>query len=219
MKKTLKVVLFLLVIVFLSGISNADNIIGNDNGKLVILNDSDKEKINTFLSNFSECFFTHFDKDKVNDTELITFAVLHNYKNNVNLSKGDSDNTVKISKDVIEKTIDKYFDIKFSNHSSVKKEEIEYRNEYYQIVAGVGEVIPFVQLTKIIDKGDQEFFVYGDEYINANYFSGNPYKPIDKWSTEEKQEVKKSGKIEALVKKIDNGITWRYILLKYNLFR
>jgi hypothetical protein len=208
-----------IILILCGGALNAENSIISNN-KIVNFSDYDKEKINTFLSNFSECFFRHFDISTAVDGDFITFAVLHNYKNNSKLFvKGDKDYSVKISKDYIEKTIEKYFNKKFTNHCSVKRDEIEYLNGYYQIVVGVGEVIPFVQVTKIIDKGNQELFVYGDEYVNANYFLGNPYKPIDKWSAEERKEVEKSGKMEAIVKKTSDGNTWRYILLKYDFYR
>lgn len=218
MGKILKVIMYaFLTMIAFGGILNADNI---SNEKVINFNDNEKEKMNIFLSNFSECFFSHFDINKATDSEFIKFGVLHNYKNNPKLFiKGDSNHTLKISKDYIEKTIEKYFDKKIINHNTVEKSDIKYLNGYYQIVEGVGEVIPFIQVTKIIDKGNQELLVYGDEYINANYFFGNPYKPIDKWSNEEREEVEKRGKTEAIVKKISNGNSWRYILLKYDLYR
>ncbi len=184
--------------------------------KEIHLDRDEKKRVNIFLSNFSECFYNHFDNNNIQERELIKFAVSHNYKNNEELFvKGDDEYTIQISKEYIERSIKKYFGISSVKHQNVD-DYTTYKDGYYYIPLATGEVIPFIQINKMFDLGSNEYIAYGDVYVNANYYSGDPYDPIEYWNSEQKSEVEISGNVEAIFKEVNDVDGKRYILLKYD---
>jgi hypothetical protein len=183
----------------------------------VVMDKEMKRKINIFLSNFSECFFDNFNIVEAKDDELIRFAVSHNYKNNNQLwLPGDSDITTKIDVKFIEKTIEKYFNITEINHKSVGN-EIVYRDDFYFIQQAAGEVIPFVQVNKLVQGENGILIAYGDEYGNANFLSKeDPYEPLEYWSDDERKEIELYNGMKAEFKEIESNGQKSFLLIKYN---
>lgn len=185
--------------------------------KELVIDKESKRHINIFLSNFSECFMNSFDINNYSDKQLINFAVSHNYKNNYKLFESTNEEfTLRISKNHIDKTIDKFFDIKKIKHQSVDK-EIIYKNDYYKIPIGAGESIPFCQTTKVLDCENGIYLVYANIYIDLDGFVNDPYIPIEFWSEDEKRQVEIRSRVIAKIKNTSSKKFNNLKLIEYNL--
>ncbi len=105
-------------------------------------------------------------------------------------------------------------------HQSIEdgtKDGRVFKDGYYYMCFGIGEVIPYVQLTKLYALQDNKYLAYADIYGNFNYCSvQDPHKPIDMWSNKEKSEIEEYGSIVAMFQEIEVDSSKRYVLLKYN---
>jgi hypothetical protein len=197
-----------------SAAKNEDNLIAATNE--VQLSKDEKRKLNIFFSNFSEVYLQPFKRDQISNQQLICFGFYHNYKNNWNLFKNEGQ-SVKLDSKYVEGSVN-YFFGKTVKHESVDQ-NLKFKDGYYYHPAAFGDPLPFSQVKKLIDLGDNYYLAYVDNY--NNFIPGDKtevdkfYDPIDEWYAQNKDSVKLIGKMNATVKKISENGNTRYILIDY----
>ena len=194
--------------------NNEENIVNNEGNDLnfaskkksvyeeftkLVISEEESKKLNTFFSNFSEVFMDPFDKETLSDSKMIDFAVSHNYKNNYKRFESSGENTVKIKKEFIDESAEKYFGRKITTHQST--EYIPYKNGYYFVGEADGEAYRFSVIEELFEVGDNYYFAI----INIYY-------ETDTGSEDDEPEFLQ--KMTAYITKIDN----RYILNEYRDF-
>ena len=227
MKKFLFISAVLLVVVFAiyscgdkksdnssNGENNEENIVKNEGNDLnfaskkksvyeeftkLVISDDEREKLNTFFSNFSEQYMEPFDKETLSDSKMIDFAVSHNYKNNYKRFESSGENTVKIKKEFIEESAEKYFGRKITSHQST--EESPYKNGYYYISEADGEATRISEIEELFDAGDNYYFAIVAVYHLTDTGSEDDGPEFDE-------------KMTAYITKKDN----RYIINEYRDF-
>ena len=165
--------------------------------KLEMTND-EREKLNTFFSNFSEVYMDPFDEQTLSDIKMIDFAVSHNYNNNYKRFESSGDNKAKIKKEFIDESAEKYFGRKITSHQST--EYITYKNGYYYKDEADGGENRFSVIEELFEAGDNYYFAIVDIY----YVS---------WSGDDEPEFGK--KMTAYITKKNN----KYILNEYMDFK
>lgn len=176
------------------------------------LNKSEWKKLNTFFSNFSEVFLKSFEKDHIDNKELIRFGILHNYLNNDKLFKLYDDSHLKLDKKYVEGSVEKYFGKKSIIHETVEDEF--YKDGYYIIRIGSGETYSFSQVTKFVDIGDGNYLAYLNIYYAGSGFIGDPHGDLKSWQKD--GDVPELGeKMKATVQKVISNGKSRYILIEY----
>lgn len=179
------------------------------------LNNGEWKKLNTFFSNFSEVFLKSFKKNKIDNKELIRFGVLHNARNNYHLFKRYDSSYLKLDKKYVEASVEKYFGIKSVIHESVS--DMAYKDGYYIIPDGAGEVFLFSQVTKFIDIGNNYYIAFLNIYYASSGFTGDPHGNLKTWQKNDDGDIPKlSQRMKAIVQKVNSGWSSRYILIEYS---
>ncbi|WP_170220310.1 hypothetical protein [Paenibacillus anaericanus] len=162
--------------------------------KKIKVTSAESKKMGVFLSNFTEVFLDRFDSKQINNTDLIHFGIWHNYMNNYDTRiSGTKEGLLFISKNSVEDSIYKYFNIQFKNHKSV--DGYKYNGKGYTFDGADGAQINYVKVETVYDLGQ-----------NKLRLSGKLYNPED--DTAELQ-----GQVEAVVIKVDKNEI-RYVLEK-----
>ncbi|MGE5607555.1 MAG: hypothetical protein ACM3YE_17920, partial [Bacteroidota bacterium] len=141
-KRYLRIILSLVIV--LSFYSSSA--LGED--KEIKLNRGEWKKLNTFFSNFSEVFLRPFERGQISNEELVNFGIFHNKINNYKLFQAYNSSDLKLDKKYVEASVEKYFGIKTITHESTG--DATYKDGYYFISDGAGEVYLFSQVTKFI---------------------------------------------------------------------
>ena len=182
--------------------------------KEIQLNKGEWEKLNTFFSNFSEVFLKPFEKGQISNKELVRFGILHNFWNNYKLFKQYDSNELKLDKKYVEASVEKYFGIKLITHETT--DDATYKDGYYIIPGGTGEVYVFSQVTKFIDIGNSYYLAYLNIYYASSGFTGDPHGNLKTWQKEDDGDIPKlSRKMKATVQKDTSNGQSRYILIEY----
>lgn len=206
MKKRYLMILTLFVIsLFSNNFSFAEE-------KEVSLTRGEWEKLNTFFSNFSEVFLKPFEKGQISNKELVRFGVLHNFWNNYKLFRPYNSSYLKLDKKYVEATVEKYFGVKSITHES--SGDITYKDGYYIIPDGSGEVYSFSQVTKFIELGNGYYVAHLNIYYANSGFTGDPHGNLKTWQKD--GDVPDLGeKMKATVQKVVTNGQSRYILIEY----
>ncbi|MDY0216780.1 MAG: hypothetical protein RBS19_07490 [Bacteroidales bacterium] len=138
--------------------------------KLKISNE-EREKLNTFFSNFSEVYMEPFDEQSLTDTKMIDFAVSHNYINNYKSFESSGDNTAKIKKEFIDKSAKKFFGRKITSHQST--EYIKYTNGYYYKEEASGGEYIFSEIEDLFEVSDYYYYAIVNIYIASSGWDGS----------------------------------------------
>lgn len=182
--------------------------------KEIKLSKGEWKKLNTFFSNFSEVFLKPFEKGQISNKELVKFGILHNFWNNYNLFKQYGSNELKLDKKYVEASVEKYFGIKSITHETI--DEATYKDGYYIIPNGAGEVYVFSQVTKFIDIGNGYYLAYLNIYYASSGFTGDPHGNLKEWQKDDDGDIPKlSRKMKATVQKVTSNGSSRYILIEY----
>jgi hypothetical protein len=177
-----------------------------------------KKKLNVFLSNFTEVWLKPYSEGNISDQELINFAVMHDYINNLNKFTGGQDGYLYLSKNRVSSTIKRFFGISFTRH---RAGDIEYTNGNYRLMPADGEQRPWAQVTRMIDNGNSNFTVYFEKFTEQDFPGFNEqvelvdiYSPKENWR-QDWRDIK-GQPMKATVKKILEGNTYRYELVDYS---
>lgn len=180
------------------------------NPKVVSLNTTEQNALNTFFSNFAEANIGSFTQTNgISDAELINFAIMHNNINCQNKFEPQGDNDIKIKKSHLDETAKKYFGKTVTNHKSI--EGVAYSNGYYTIPRSDGEAYTFAQVDKFYDLGASKYAADVIVYTTGSGWTGDPHSKPSSWAKEEDVPVL-SYKVKAIVLKNTNG---KYTLLEY----
>lgn len=148
-----------------------------------------------------------FDEKTLTDTKIIDFAVYHNQINNYKRFENSGNNQIKIKKEYIDETAEKYFDKKITTHQST--ESIRYSNGYYSIENASGEAFYFSQIEELSDAADNNYIASVNIYVANSGWTGNYQAKPETWDKEDAPEFYK--KITANITKKRNN----YIITKY----
>ena len=186
-------------------------------GKEIKLTLAEKKQFNTFFSNFSEVFVESFEKDKITDKELISFGVLHNYRNNdKRFAEAGNDYQVKIKTSYIDESVLKYFGRKITKHQSVEEGRIEYREGWYYLTEATGEESVFSQITSLHDDGNNIYTAIVNIYSASSGWTGNIHGNEQEWKKESPDDVpEKISVMKAAISKVTEKGKSRYILIDY----
>ncbi|MCW3795408.1 hypothetical protein OM416_27755 [Paenibacillus sp. LS1] len=165
--------------------------------KKVNLSNAEIKKMGILLSNLTELKLYNFDAKKVSNSELIRFGIWHNYINNFNSRISSSKGKLYISKSEVEKSILKYFNIKFKNHRSIQ--DSNYNGKGYIFDGSDGERVFYVKADALYDMGGSSFRI-----------SGHLYDPEDP-----SEDI--ISRVNATVKKVKTGNEYRYVISKLNV--
>jgi len=182
----------------------------NDYNDLKPMNLSTEEvkKLNTFFSNFSEVMLSDFKRNEIPDNKLISFGVFHNHINNYKKFEKEGEYDIKIKKEYVEESVQKYFNLKITNHQST--DEIIYKNGYYIITNSSGEAYFFSQLVNLYDIGNDEFLADVNIYAAGSGWTGDSHASPQTWDKNDEVPQLYST-MSAIVKKTNDN----YILLEY----
>jgi len=188
-----------------------DNSSVEDVYTLVNLSKDERKKLNTFFSNFSEVSMEPFDENTITDAEVIDFAVFHNHINYYKRFENAGDNRIKIKKDYIDETSEKYLGLKVSSHQSTSL--VDYANGFYTIDDASGETYYFSQIEDLYLVEDNYYFAIIDVYMASSGWTGDYQADPQTWKGDDVPEY--YNKMTAYITKKDN----RYIINEYMNFK
>ena len=180
----------------------------------VRLDRAQKEKLDTFFSNFSEAGVQPFDSGKVSNKQLIDFGIKHNQ-----INKAGRVTTVgakgRLAAKHVVASVDWYFGKKITRHESTGF--ATYKNGYYYFPLAEGEGPTFSQITRLVDAGKGYYTASVGIYSAANGWEWNPHGTTSEWKRADDgsgiPELK--GRLSASIKKVGTGATQHYILVEY----
>lgn len=166
-----------------------------------------RKKLNTFFSNFSEVQMEPFDPITLSDEQIIDFAVFHNHINNYKRFENAGNNKIKIKKEYIEETAEKYLNRKISKHQSTEK--VNFSNGCYVIEDASGEAFYFSQLEELSDMGDNAYYATVNVYVASSGWAGDYQSNPETWEKEDAPEYYE--KMSAVIVKLND----RYVIEEY----
>lgn len=178
---------------------------------------SELEKLNIFLSNFSEVNFGDFSNSNYSSKQLIDFAILHHLVNNYDNAVKEKDGYKYIQSDLIQGSINKYFHFKVNDEST---DNYDYSNGKY-ILPWVNETVypNFTQVKEIYTEGENikiVGYVYKPNTFNDSVDNSWRYKPMDRVSDFNK-DITFERIIEATVRLKGNNGKMKYQLINYTV--
>ncbi|MFF2909184.1 hypothetical protein [Paenibacillus sp. NPDC057934] len=178
------------------------------------MDNSKKQALNTFFSNFSEVNFGNFNSKGYKDSDLINFSILHNYINADNKIKVEGSYfTIKDS--YVAESVKKYFGLTIKHQ---KTDRYSYSNGTYKWPAASGEPSPnFSQAVTMYKNKDGSYSVSLEIYNAATDYEGDKmiYKPKNLWGKDFKPEL--IGRATAIIKMVKINDKQTYQLIQYNL--
>jgi hypothetical protein len=170
------------------------------------LNAAEKNRLNTFFSNFSEANLKSFKQNSLTQEALLNFALDHIYKNaDKSLQRSKDGAAAIIPAALVDKTTEKYFGHKIQKHE---------KSEYLVPLAS-GEAYRFSQITRLLGAGQDLFQAEGVIYLTGSGGTPDPQGTPATWK-KAGEEVEQIGKFSGLIKKGKTGEK-RYILLEYHV--
>jgi len=167
-----------------------DELMNSNEGELImeekVLTKEERQKLNTFFSNFSEIGMDAFDQSTITDNEMIMFGVFHNKINNPKRFEKTVENRIKIKKEYVEESIEKYLNKKVTKHAS--QDWIEFNNGYYTIDNSDGEAYIFTQVGEVYILDENYFFAYLDIYVADAGWTGDYQADPSTWDKEDAPE-------------------------------
>ncbi len=200
-------------------------------GQAVALDDGQKERLNIFLSNFSEVMLQPFARGTIGDAQLIRFGIIHTWANNPRLITRVG-GVEYMPAAAVSEAAENYFGLTIGRHQSSADGgdyAFDYRDGFYSRspsffppFAGkrFAAIIHFTQITGLVDEGDGCYSAFGDIYMkepqSVDFHS--IYRPLASWDKRMLAEIRKVGQVQATIRQMagDDG-TVRYILLDYGL--
>jgi murein DD-endopeptidase MepM/ murein hydrolase activator NlpD len=193
-----------------------------------------KKELNTFFSDIYP--LGSFIRDKIDNKELICFAIWRNVDNNrfecgkwgvkVRLFKPNREVEAdcRVKAKYVEETIEKYFGIKLQKHESVP-ECAKYKNGYYYFPGAEGEAAFISQVVKLFQIGPDLFKAYVNNYVASNVWEGDPNASPAEWRKFLSEEIIDMSKFVidiptlesqtvAIIKKVRSGSKERFILIE-----
>ncbi|MFZ6017840.1 MAG: TolB family protein [Nitrospirota bacterium] len=219
--KGIKMAVLLVVIAFLLGVRIDDSRAADtkqkrkaDVPRKVNMDSNLRKKLNTFFSNFSEAPVKPFTRDKIENKELISFGVSHNWWNRFDRFKCVG-SECRLKASYVEEAVEKYFGRRLKKHGSVPP-HIKYKNGYYYVPGAAGEAPDFSQIVELVDIGNNFFVATVDVYARSCDWEGDPHGTPEQWRREDPYEVpERVARMTATIRKIRSDKGERYILLEY----
>lgn len=176
-----------------------------------------KKKLDTFFSNFSEAHVTTFEKDKIDDSSLISFGIRHVIINDFKLIqyKGENKNEGYIKSEDVDLKSWYYFGKNVDQHKTV--DEYIFENGFYKIKMASGEAYTFSQIDKLYDLRNNKYKAEVSVYKASSGFTGDSHGNRDDWKASGEEIPKLSNKVIATIQKINEDGNERYILVDYKL--
>lgn len=166
---------------------------------------AEKNKLDTFFSNFSEVAMESFKQNSLSRDTLLKFALDHIlYNDYKSLKTCDHGNAVIIPLAMVDRVTQRYFGRK------VEKD----RKPQYQIPAASGEAHWFSQISKLTRVGTDLFRATGVIYVTGSGSTVDAHANPASYKKSGEDEVDRQASFSALIKKVGTAKT-RYILIEY----
>jgi len=85
----------------------------------------EREKLNTFISNFAEIEFPDYDSNNYEESQLINFLILHNYANNNGNIEVSKNHNIKLYANIVQKNTARFFN---KSVNMIDTDIVEYDN-------------------------------------------------------------------------------------------
>ena len=208
MKKIIFIFLGLITTVLISCNSNQNASKENTVQEEKKLSASEQKKLNIYFSNFAEAMLESFnEREEIKNDELIRFGIMFNYINNRKKFENIDEYNVKIKKETIEETAQRFFEKSIKNHKSV--EGVGYNNGYYSLPLADGEAYTFAQVDNFTELEDSKYAATLSVYTAGSGWTGDAHANPSTWNNEDKPTI--AYKVNAKVIKKDAN----YILIEY----
>ena len=144
---------------------------------------AERTSLNVFLSNFSELYFRHFDRDETPDrVALVDFAYMHNKINSfgrdkISVRQWNGESCYSISAADVDQTLERFFGVK-PDHGEFELDThlVGFDGERYYFLAADGEAYnTFSVVNQVITDGSGTYWVRFDVYDLdiTTYFDNN----------------------------------------------
>ena len=207
--------MIILSIIFVSCKNKSDSTASGKKESIIAENKQDKEtkldvskdeleKMNIFLSAFTQVYLTNFDVNTITPEQLIAFGIRHNYLNVVNCFQHPSEDSehgnILLEDKYVTESVKKYFDIDFKAHGTVSEENgrgFHYDGKYYIFWAADGAGYPMARIKEVFENrsgqlgmtGEIYCYIFDDEdYVEKSeatfeaYAKPHKYAGEDTWS-------------------------------------
>jgi outer membrane murein-binding lipoprotein Lpp len=177
----------------------------------VTLSTAQQKEINTFLSNFTEVFFSDYTEEPSNEA-MIDFAVRHNDINNPKLMQ-IKEYSGHLDKTHVERTVKKYFGRTVKH---VRTQNYEFDGTNYVIQLADGEMLPMAVVEEMFDHKDGTYTVYFLEAFSFDYLHyGMTPQMLQDEMKKYPDEIEIGNKKKAVVQRHDFEGKSIYKLLEY----
>jgi hypothetical protein len=171
----------------------------------ITLSAAEKNKLDTFFSNFSEVALESFKQNSLSQDTLLKFALDHILYNDQNsLTTCDHGNAVIIPLAMVDRVTERYFGRKVEKN----------RKPQYQVPAASGEAHWFSQISKLTPVGTNLFRATGVIYVTGSGSTVDTHANPASYKSSGEDEVDRQATFSALIKKVGTANT-RYILIEY----
>jgi len=182
------------------------------------LSPAETRSLNTFFSNFSEVLLEPFAAQEVSDSLLIAFALGHNQRNNPQrFVAGTEEGTLRIQAPLLDETTRRFFGRAIRTHQALPARDIQFRDGWYQIFEGSGEVFFFSRIDRLEALGNDLFTAHVRVYSAGSGWTGDVHGTEADWKKADPGDIPElTERMKATLKKITEKGKSRYILIDYS---
>lgn len=173
-----------------------------------------KKKLDIFFSNFSEANVKPFEKDKIDESSLISFGIRHIMINNFKTIEFKGENSeayIKVAD--VDNKISYYFGKQVKQHKTVDR--YTFVDGYYKFTMASGDGYTFSQIDKLYDLGNNKYKAEVSIYTASSGYVGDSHGTIDEWKATGDEVPKLTNTAIATIEKINENGNERYILIDY----
>lgn len=180
--------------------------------------DSERRRLNVFVSNFAEAAVQPFERGNISQQALIEFGVRHNIINAPRrIQRSVDSDTSRLAAREVESAVRRYFDITSIQHQQLtgRYSWIVYNDGQYSFVEGAGEPRPFAQVDSVSATPNGELNAYLTTYVIPDIAAdvyGTPVATLRCRGI----EVTRQASFRALVKEVPSQSGQRYVLVAYS---
>lgn len=171
----------------------------------------ERERLDTFFSNFAEVFLPEFTLDAPLNSDLINFGVRHTYINRRNTLKRLEDGTLLADLEEVRDAVDKFFGRPVIPQST---DRYTYADGYFRIMPGEGD-FAFAQVLELTAAANGFHTGRVAVYYAGSGFTGDVHGTPEAWERTDPENMPALGDIYRVKVSVSPRDSGRFILREY----
>ena len=177
------------------------------------MNEEERNRLDTFFSNFAEVFLPEFTLDAPENSALIDFGVRHTYLNRDYAVKRLQEDKLAVGLEEVQQVVRKYFG---RSVRACSTSQYTYKNGYFYLTPGAGDFV-FAQILYWTEGQNGIWQGKVAVYGAGSGFTGNVHGTSAEWEKTDSESMPELSAIYRVKASVSPEDANRFILREYRL--